>query len=247
MVGKSRTYKKHKSLEPRWINSSGQELDLANQEGFVYLITNELTGKKYIGRKYFWKRLRKKIPGKVRRKRVKAESDWESYWGSCAPLHSDYFSLGIGNFKREILSIHTCRSDVCYEEVATQFKYDVLKAKDTDGEYLYYNTNIGSKYFRRSDESYDHTAKKISKSLKEGHSSGRIKHPMKGKVHPNRGKKINSGHQKSIVGYSFKDPEGNSFVGSNISELCRRYSLSVSGMCYVNKGKFKQHKGWTKL
>lgn len=240
-------YEKHKSLEPEWINSSGQEIDLDNQEGFIYLITNKLTGKLYIGRKYFWKRLRKKVPGKVRRKRVKEASGWESYWGSCEPLHEDYFEYGILNFKREILSIHTCRADVCYEEVAAQFKYDVLRAKDDNGEYLYYNGNIGNKYFRRTDESYDETGDKISKSLKKGLASGKIKHPMKGKVHPNKGKKINSGHQKAIVKYSFKDPQGNSMIGTNISDLCRRYDLGVSSMCYVNKGKLNQHKGWTRL
>jgi hypothetical protein len=145
-------YKKVKSLEPEWINSSGQEIDLETQEGFIYLITNQLTGMKYIGRKYFWKRLRKKVPGKVRRKRVKEESDWKTYWGSCEPLHLDYFSEGIGNFTREILSIHSCRADVCYEEVAAQFKYNVLREKNEEGEYLYYNSNIGNKYFRRVDK-----------------------------------------------------------------------------------------------
>ena len=146
--------KKHKSADPEWINSSDQEIDLDTQEGFIYLITNQLTGMQYIGRKYFWKRLRKKVPGKVRRKRVTEESDWKTYWGSCAPLHEDYFSLGIGNFKREILSIQSCRSDVCYEEVAEQFKHDVLRAKNSDGMYLYYNSNIANKYFRKIDKGY---------------------------------------------------------------------------------------------
>lgn len=145
-------YKKHKSLEPEWINTSDIELDIDNQEGFIYLITNQLTGMKYIGRKYFWKRLRKKIPGRVRRKRVTEESDWKTYWGSCEPLHLDYHTHGIGNFQREILSIHDCRADVCYEEVAAQFKHDVLRAKNEEGMYLYYNSNIGNKYFRRVDK-----------------------------------------------------------------------------------------------
>lgn len=239
-------YKKIKSLEPEWINSSDQEIDLDTQEGFVYLITNQLTGKKYIGRKYFWKRLRKKVPGRVYRKRVKEESDWKTYWGSCEPLHLDYFSEGIGNFQREILSIHTCRSDVCYEEVAYQFKYDVLRRKNEEGEYLYYNSNIGNKYFRRSDESYEAAGEKISKTLKERFKEGYV-HPMKGKVHPNKGKKINSGHGKVAKPYKFTDPNGNIVTGTNISELCKKYGLDHSTMSIINRnGRLKKHKGWTK-
>lgn len=243
----SRTYKKHKSLEPEWINSSGQEIDIDNQEGFIYLITNKINGMKYIGRKYLWARSRKKVPGRVYRKRTKKESDWKTYWGSCEPLHADYFKYGIENFEREILSIHARRADVCYEEAAAQFAHDVLRAKDSDGNFIYYNTNIGSKYFRRSDESYDAAAEKISKSLKEGFSSGKIKHPMQGKEHPNKGKKINSGHQKSTVKYALKDPQGCCFVGENLTDLCRRYGLDPSSLAKVNKGKLKSHKGWKKI
>ena len=144
--------KKHKSLDPEWVNTSDQELTPDGNEGFVYCITNKLTGQKYIGRKYFWKRLSKKVPGKKRRKRFIEESDWKTYWGSCEPLHLDYFELGIKNFSREILSIHDNRPDVCYEEVAAQFKYDVLRSKDSEGNYLYYNNNIGNKYWRSRDE-----------------------------------------------------------------------------------------------
>ena len=46
--------------------------------GYVYLITNNITDKKYIGKKLFWFIRQKTIKGK--RKRIKVESDWREYW-----------------------------------------------------------------------------------------------------------------------------------------------------------------------
>ena len=46
--------------------------------GFVYLLTNKETGKKYIGRKYF--NSIRKVKGK--RNRVRKESDWREYYSS---------------------------------------------------------------------------------------------------------------------------------------------------------------------
>ena len=50
--------------------------------GFVYLITNLQNGRKYIGRKYFWQF---RTP-KGKKRKVKSESDWKKYYGSCPEL-----------------------------------------------------------------------------------------------------------------------------------------------------------------
>ena len=52
--------------------------DIKSYVGFVYLITEIDTNKKYIGRKYFYQ-LRKK---KGKSKRVKSESDLKKYYVS---------------------------------------------------------------------------------------------------------------------------------------------------------------------
>ena len=52
--------------------------DIGDFFGYVYLITNKTTGKKYIGRKYFVQN-RKPKGGK---RRVTKESDWKKYYGS---------------------------------------------------------------------------------------------------------------------------------------------------------------------
>ncbi len=119
-------------------------------EGFVYLIVNTLTGMQYIGRKYFWSVTKKKVPGKSRRKVTKSESDWRYYESSCLALKEDIKKLGKENFEFYILSLHKTRGETNYTEIKEQFQRDVLYAKKK-GKYLYYNTNILSRYFRPSE------------------------------------------------------------------------------------------------
>ena len=78
--------------------------------GFVYLITNNLTGRKYIGKKLakFSKTTYKVVKlknGKKKRKKIrgKIESDWQTYYGSNDQLNKDILELGNENFTREIL------------------------------------------------------------------------------------------------------------------------------------------------
>ena len=59
--------------------------DIGNKFGYVYLIVNRTTGKKYIGRKYFTQ-CRKPRGGK---RRVSSESDWKKYYGSSPELKQD--------------------------------------------------------------------------------------------------------------------------------------------------------------
>lgn len=108
--------------------------------GFVYKITNLLTGRMYIGRKYFYSK----------RKRKLIESDWKEYYGSCDELILDIKAHGANNFKREILSLHATRGAVNYYENVELFSRDVLFTKNPDGTRTYYNSNIMSRYFCNS-------------------------------------------------------------------------------------------------
>ncbi len=114
--------------------------------GFVYRITNLLNGRQYIGRKYFWSF--RKPPGKKRK--VKQESDWKRYYGSCPELKEDF--KAVKNpifFKREILSLHTTKGKVNFEETRQLFLNEVLSQKLTDETPLYYNSNILGRYYRK--------------------------------------------------------------------------------------------------
>jgi len=82
------------------------ENDTLNQFGFIYLITNIATNRKYIGRKYLSKAGYKIINGK--KKKIRKDSDWKIYYGSSEELKKDILELGEDNFTREIL--HFCKT-----------------------------------------------------------------------------------------------------------------------------------------
>jgi hypothetical protein len=108
-----------------------------NMEGFVYLITNLQTERKYVGKKHFWTRQKDKKTGR----RKTRESDWKNYYGSCDELKEDIKKLGKENFLREILYLCPHKKSMSYFETYEQFKRDVLMTDE------YYNTNIEGRFF----------------------------------------------------------------------------------------------------
>ena len=119
--------------------------DIDNLYGFVYLITNLQSGKKYIGRKYFWKF---RTP-KGKKRKVKSESDWKKYYGSCPELKEDIEKFGRNNFSRTILSLHETPGKTNFEETRQLFVNGVLTESLDTGGPAYYNSNILSRYFRK--------------------------------------------------------------------------------------------------
>ena len=75
-----------------WLYNGEPYLDPGEYYGFVYIITNLLSGRQYIGKKFFWSIKRKQV-NKVR-KRYKVESDWKEYWSSSEELKEEVRSLG---------------------------------------------------------------------------------------------------------------------------------------------------------
>lgn len=109
-----------------WLNQGkpfGSE-DIEDFYGFVYLITNTVNGRKYVGKKLFYASKFKMV--KKKKKRYKAESDWKKYYGSSDEVKADVEKIGAENFKREIL--HLCKSKgLCnYWEAHEQFERRVL-------------------------------------------------------------------------------------------------------------------------
>lgn len=95
------------------------ELDPKKNIGFVYLITNLVNGKMYVGKKRFWSSRSKQVKGK--KKKFKAESDWRTYYGSNALIQQDVKDLGEASFRREILYLCSSLSECSYLEAYEQF------------------------------------------------------------------------------------------------------------------------------
>ena len=122
-----------------------QEFNVEDYFGFVYLVTNLESGKKYIGKKFFHHT--KKLPplkGMKRKRTVVKESDWKTYYGSSNILKEELKQHGKDKFKREIIKLCTNKKELTYWETKLQFAYGVLEKPDE-----YYNDNILGKFFTR--------------------------------------------------------------------------------------------------
>jgi len=105
--------------------------------GFVYIITNIISGRKYIGKKLAkfskttYKIVKLKNGTKKKKKiRGKIDSDWREYYGSSPALSKDIAELGSENFTREILFYCKSKSECSYIEAREQFNHKVLESND---------------------------------------------------------------------------------------------------------------------
>ena len=123
----------------------GTPVDTLPEEcvGFVYLITNTVSGSKYIGKKLakFSKTTQKTVKlknGTKKKKKIrsKVDSDWRDYYGSSPELSKDVEALGKDKFTREILFICKSKAECSYIEAREQFTRKVLETTD------YYNGHI---------------------------------------------------------------------------------------------------------
>jgi hypothetical protein len=130
-----------------------EDFDEHTPFGFVYLISNTVDGRIYIGKKFLQHKKTKKLgkkamaeqtgPGRKKTKEVSyAESDWKTYWGSCKPLLEDIARLGEDKFYKEILDLAWSSKHLSYLEAKYQFKTDVLETNS-------YNDNIQARYYRK--------------------------------------------------------------------------------------------------
>jgi hypothetical protein len=127
-----------------WIYQ-GNQIDELPEDcvGFVYQITNNVSGRKYIGKKLskFSKTTQKTVKlknGTKKKKKIrsKVDSDWREYYGSNDQLNKDVAALGAENFTREILYFCKSKAECSYVEAREQFTRKVLESTD------YYNGHI---------------------------------------------------------------------------------------------------------
>ena len=111
--------------------------------GFVYIITNTVSGRMYVGKKLArFKTTRYKMHtqknGKKIRKKIRGAvaSDWQEYYGSSDQLNRDVESIGRDKFQREILYYCRSKAELNYIEAREQFARKVLESD------RYYNGHI---------------------------------------------------------------------------------------------------------
>ena len=127
-----------------WYYQGNEVIELPDDcVGFVYIITNNISGRMYIGKKLakFSKTTYKTVKlknGTKKKKRIKGkiESDWRDYYGSNDQLNKDVDTLGKEHFTREILYYCKSKSECSYIEAREQFNRRVLESTD------YYNGQI---------------------------------------------------------------------------------------------------------
>ena len=132
--------------------------DTKNYLGFLYCITHSETGRMYVGKKqYFYiKQPRKKgcksLISDKSSPRFKGscwtENGWRDYTGSSKDFNKFLKTEGNDKFTFEIIRQCRSKSELHYGEVEEMVVRGVLWKKDADGEYIYFNRQIGATRFR---------------------------------------------------------------------------------------------------
>jgi hypothetical protein len=91
--------------------------------GFIYITTNLITNKKYLGMKKYTK-------------------DWQNYLGSSIPLKQDINKYGVANFKREIIEECKNKEQLQDREIYYLKLYNAVKDPN------FYNKSIPHPEFR---------------------------------------------------------------------------------------------------
>jgi hypothetical protein len=95
--------------------------------GFVYRITEPLSGQKYIGKKFFYARKGYTVKGKKKKKLV--ESDWKKYYGSSARFQ-ELIKDCKDSCIREILYLCRTKTECAYLETKTIINTNALLLND---------------------------------------------------------------------------------------------------------------------
>jgi len=120
-----------------WILPENLKTIPDNAIGFVYMITNTLTNRRYIGKKVLInKKKRKPLKGRVNSRRYTIESDWKTYTGSSPILNEDIVKYGKDKFTFEVLSFQPSKLLLAYWETKTMVDRNAIFSNDYYNEVL---------------------------------------------------------------------------------------------------------------
>ena len=156
------------SNQGHWV---GLKADTKNYFGFIYIIRDLKSGRKYIGKKQFFgaRRVMKGCKSKVTDRQSPKwksccwrEMAWRTYSGSSKSLDKWRTKNPDHEYVHEI--IHLCRSKgvLHYMELKEMWDRDVLKGRLSSGEHRYFNRSIGAIKFRPPEFVSKETIKKRS-------------------------------------------------------------------------------------
>lgn len=108
--------------------------------GFIYIITQLSTGRRYIGRKLLTKASTKTTKGI--KKKIRKDSDWIEYWSSSPKIKAWIDESGTDDFSKEILIFVSSKSELMYAEEYYLYKTNALLSD------MWLNDNIRAKIMR---------------------------------------------------------------------------------------------------
>lgn len=118
-----------------WINE--EIVDITKHKAIVYIITNNITNEKYIGKKNLFSKTSKKVKNRVNKKWTIKETNWKDYQSSSDDVKK------WDNVTKEILRACEFVGEATYIETKLLFEYDVLNIDNS-----FVNKNISGKFFK---------------------------------------------------------------------------------------------------
>ena len=123
-----------------------KEIKITNPYGFIYIITNMINGKKYIGQKMF-------------------KYNWQNYLGSGTHIKYAIKKYGKENFNREIVAI------VYSKEELNELEIEFIKLHNAVNNDEYYNLSTGGNCGTAGVHFSDETKQKMSESHGKGENN----------------------------------------------------------------------------
>ena len=143
-----------------WDIQAVGEFEPSDWFGFIYRIQHTGTGRAYIGKKIFTKKVWRQVNKK--KKSHRAESDWRLYHSSSEELKTEIAQSESGQYCFVILRLCSGKAEWSYLEEQYQYTLNVLFARLPDGTKAYYNKTIGHRHFAGVEKQMGITVDKMS-------------------------------------------------------------------------------------
>lgn len=146
-----------------WSIACVGEFDPTEWFGFIYLITNTVTGQKYIGKKQFQFAKRRQV--KRRSVKMKVDSDWRTYTSSSVVVQQDIQTLGPDKFLFDIVQLCSGKAELSYLEEQFQYGAKILTSKLPNGTPEFYNRTVAHRHFAGVETQSAHSSARMNKLL----------------------------------------------------------------------------------